>query len=140
MREVKAWESFDGELFLEEEKCKAYEEGHIFYNPEQICFYSNYGKKIPSPNEQVFLDSNRFKVFTLKALKNYQNYCKFLHIAVPHIPEMELTYPLHYVFVSGAWQCMEEQIVLIKAKMAEEFQDEYENSAMTHGLVTEDDG
>lgn len=141
MREITAWESFDGKMFPTEEKCLIYETNHIFRDPSQICFYSNHGKKIPAPNDEVFLDSNRFEAFTLEALRAYQEYCTFLGIASPAMPEIKLSFPLHYVFVSGSWHCMEEQIALIQTKMEEEFKEEFEEKRTSyHGLIGDEDG
>lgn len=123
MREVKYWESFDGVQFDNEEDCALYEQGHILFDNSRIQFYSNNGNFIADPCESVLLDSNRFKVFDDEALSEYIQYCNGLNIKAPDYPSMPTPYPLHYRFISGFWECIEDEIMKLNYALKTDFDD-----------------
>lgn len=123
MREIKYWESFDGVQFDNEEDCALYEKGHVLFDSSRIQFYSNHGNFIPDPCEQVLLDSNRFKVFDDEVLGAYIQYCHGLNIKAPDYPAMPVLYPLHYRFINGFWECIEDEIMKLNYALKTEFDD-----------------
>ena len=123
MREIKYWESFDGVQFDNEEDCALYEQGHVLFDSSRIKFYSNNGNFIPDPCEPVLLDSNRFKVFDDEALGAYIQYCNGLNIKAPDYPAMPVSYPLHYRFIGGFWECIEDEIMKLNYALKIDFDD-----------------
>ena len=136
MRETTKFEAIDGKLFDSREACLEYEKDHPFMNPKEIKFYSSNGKKIKDPNENVFIDSNLFIVYTEKALATYQEYCQKMRIKVPKEPQMPTPFPLHYVFRNSEWICIEGRIMELEYDRRTCFLDEYEeNEEDLHNLV-----
>ena len=123
MREIKYWESFDGVQFDNEEDCALYEKCHILFDSSRIQFYSNNGNFISDPCEQVLLDSYRFKVFDDEVLEAYIQYCNDLKIKAPNYPNMPVPYPLHYRFIGGAWECIEDEIMKLNYILKTDFND-----------------
>ena len=139
MRKVEYWESFDGERFENEMLCAEYERNHPFFDETCIKFYSNNGNLITDPGESVFLDSNRFKVFNSNTLECYIKYCNNLHIKAPDFPSMQIPYPLHYRFINGSWECVEDEMVKLNYVLRTEFNDTVtEDAEGRHDLVEED--
>ena len=136
MREIIKYEALDGKLFDSAEQCENYENNHPFFNPKAIKFYSMNGKKIKDPNESVFLDCNQIVVFNEETLLTYINYRQHWGLKTPSLPSIPVSYPRHYVFREGAWQCYEEMIALINYDIAREFENEYEeNEEEYHNLI-----
>ena len=123
MREIKYWESFDGVQFDNEEDCALYEKGHVLFDNSRIQFYSNNGNFIADPCESVLLDSNRFKVFDDEVLSAYIQYCHGLNIKAPDYPSMPTPYPLHYRFINGFWECIEDEIMKLNYALKTDFDD-----------------
>ena len=121
MKKVEYWEAFDGKRFEEESACDAYEEAHPFFDNKRIQFYSNNGHLISKPCENVFLDSNRFEVFDKEALEAYADYCNFLRIKAPVRPTLVEGFPLHYRFLNGTWECIEEKIFQLHDSLLNDF-------------------
>lgn len=138
MRKIVKYEALDGKLFDNEEACATYEVNHPFLNPEEIQFYSLRGKQIKNPCESVFLDSNRFVVYTSDALKTYQEYCERFRIKAPEDTHLPCAYPRHYIFAGNEWMCIEEQILELECDLKTFFLNEYEdNEEERHNLVTD---
>ena len=137
MKKVEYWEAFDGERFDDESTCARYEKTHILLDNSRISFYSNAGNLIAHPCEQVFLDSNRFKVMDEEALAKYIKYCEHWEIRIPNYAPRELSYPLHYSFYRGEWICLEEEIKHINDAMAQFYDDTIieEEQTERHNLI-----
>lgn len=136
MREIVRYEALDGKLFASKEDCIAYEKDHPFLDPKEIKFYSENGKKIKDPNENVFLDSNRFIAFTERGLTAYQDYCRRMGIKVPEDPKLPTFFPRHYMYVGTEWICIEGRMVELEYDLQTGFLDEYEeNEEDCHNLA-----
>ena len=136
MRELTRYEAFDGKIFDLKEDCEVYEREHPFLNPNEIKFYSINGKKIKGPCESVFLDSNRFVVFSAKTFENYQTYCRHIGLRVPPEPSHLIPFPHHYLFINNHWECLEDKIFDYQLEIENGFLDEYEdNEEDRHNLV-----
>ena len=123
MRKVEFWQAFDGAQFSSKESCEQYEHDHSFFDKTHIQFFSNNGFLINEPCDCVFLDSNRFKVYNEETLKEYIDYCNNLGIQAPHLVDPLLPYPLHYHFMNGRWQCIEEEIAALNFAIGANFND-----------------
>lgn len=132
MREIIRYEALDGKLFAFKEECIAYEKDHPFLNPKEIKFYSINGKKIKDPNENVFIDSNRFIAYTERGLNAYQEYCKRMGIKVPEEPQLPTPYPLHYMYTGIDWICIEGRMMELQYDLKTCFLDEYEDNEEDH--------
>ena len=139
MKKVEYWEAFDGKRFEEENACGAYEEAHPFFDNKRIQFYSNNGHLISKPCENVFLDSNRFEVFDKEALEAYANYCNFLRIKAPARPTLVEGFPLHYRFLNGTWECIEEKIFQLHDSLLNDFNSNVIEDADEHHDLMEFD-
>ena len=138
MREVKRYEALDGKLFLSETDCLDYEKGHPFLDSKEMEFYSLNGKRIKTPNERVFLDSNYLAIYSERALSYYQQYCERMNLRIPAWPDHELNipFPWHYCFNNGGWVCIEEVISKYNTMLDSNFNKEYEeNEEDYHNLV-----
>ena len=135
MKEIKIWQAFDGMRFSSENECKEYEKNHVLYNLNNILFYSDRGRLITTPCEHVFLDSNRFEVKDQKSLESYINYCKHLEITPPRIPSIFLTYPLHFRFLNGRWECIEERLAELEYDLQNEFNSNLIENGVPHKLA-----
>lgn len=138
MRKIVRYEALDGRPFDNEEDCLKYEANHPFLNPKEIQFYSLRGKKIKSPCESVFIDSNRFVVYTPQALQTYQDYCERFHIKAPADTQIPCPFPRHYIFVGNEWTCIQEQIRQLELDLDAFFLNEYEeNEEDRHNLAAD---
>ena len=138
MREVKRYEALDGKLFFSETDCLDYEKGHPFLDSKEMEFYSLNGKRIKTPNESVFLDSNYLAIYSERALSYYQQYCERMNLRIPAWPDHELNipFPWHYCFNNGGWVCIEEEIIKYSSMLSSNFSTEYEeNEEDYHNLV-----
>lgn len=131
MKEVTFFQSFDGKFFKTSEECSEHENNHAFMNPDKIIFYTDNGMKIPTPSEEVFLDSNRFKVFDENTLGLYRDYCDHLDIAAPSL-DCTLTFPRHYKFYEGEWKCLEEEILQLELSFETDFGEHYSHNEEDH--------
>lgn len=138
MREVKRYEALDGKLFLSGTDCLDYEKDHPFLDSKEMEFYSLNGKRIKTPNESVFLDSNYLAIYSERALSYYQQYCERMNLRIPAWPDHELniSFPWHYCFNNGGWVCIEEEISKYNTMLDSNFNKEYEeNEEDYHNLV-----
>lgn len=138
MREVKRYEALDGKLFLSETDCLDYEKDHPFLDHKEMEFYSLNGKRIKTPNESVFLDSNYLAIYSERALSYYQQYCERMNLRIPAWPDhkLQIPFPWHYCFNNGGWVCIEEEISKYNTMLNSNFNKEYEeNEENYHNLV-----
>ena len=135
MEQLTIWKSFDGKVFYSSEECAEYEHNHPFLDSNRIIFYSNSGKKIESPTEQMLIDNNAFEVFDSAALHLYIKYREALQLKAPKPRTIEE--PTHYKFIANKWVCIEDEILKLTNLLHETFTDEYaEKEKECHNLVS----
>lgn len=140
MRKVEYWESFDGRRFEAKKECEDYEREHPFFDKSHIKFYSNNGYLIEHPCDCVFMDSNRFEVYNEETLLEYIKYCENLRIKAPRVTSFAVPYPLHYRFICGDWECLEESVAEITYALKTDFNNDiYEEGYVCHNKIVGED-